>query len=137
MKKDKRNKGFTIVELLVVMAILALIVGLVMPSILKHQDEAKKKAAKIQIGLLESALKYYRYDKGSYPTTEDGLEAIASQLEKKKVPKDPWGNRYVYFSPGLGEAEYTIISYGKDKKEGGGDDISSDVPDEEPEGKTP
>ncbi|MEW6602196.1 MAG: type II secretion system major pseudopilin GspG, partial [Nitrospirota bacterium] len=96
-------------------------------------DEAKVTEAKIQIRNLETALRLYRNDNGFYPSTEQGLEALISPplegiipenyreggyLEKKSLPSDPWGNRYIYLSPGE-QGEYDIISLGADGREGG------------------
>ncbi len=126
-------KGFTLIELMVVIVILGILAGLIVPRIMGRPDEAKQLKAKMQIQSLETALKLYRLDTGLYPDTEQGLIALVEQpdtgdvpkkwreggyLEKGKVPKDPWGNDFVYLSPGV-NGEYDIISYGADGVAGG------------------
>lgn len=128
-----RNKGFTIIELMVVIVILGILAAVIAPRLIGRADEAKVTEAKVQITNLETALKLYKLDSGSYPTTEQGLSALVEKpttgrvpgrwrdggyLEKKKVPKDPWGNEYVYASPGL-HGDYDIISFGADGARGG------------------
>lgn len=125
---DKNNKhvifqgrigssGFTLIELLVVMVIIGLLASLVGPKLFGHVDKARQKDAQAQIELLGQALDIYRLEKHSYPTTEEGLQAVRPYT-KKEIPKDPWGNDYIYRSPG-NHGEYDLISYGADKAEGG------------------
>ncbi len=140
---DKINHhGFTLIELMVVIIILGVLAGLIIPRIMGRPEEAKQVKAKMQIASLETALKLYKLDNGSYPETEQGLEALIEQpetgtipkkwrkggyLEKGKLPKDPWGNNFVYLSPGVHD-DYDIISYGADGVPGGEDknkDINS------------
>jgi general secretion pathway protein G len=111
------EKGFSLIEILVVMAIIGLIVALVAPKFLGHVDTAKQQDAQAQISLLGQALDLYRLENHKYPTTEEGLEAIESYL-KKELPLDPWDNEYIYTFPGL-HGEYDLISYGGDNAEGG------------------
>lgn len=128
------KKGFTLIELMVVMIILGLIAMFVTPPFLKRVDEAKITAAKVQIKNFESGLKLFYLDNGFYPSTEQGLKALIEKpttgripikwreggyLDKPIIPKDPWGNEYIYLSPGRKGEEYEIISYGRDGKEGG------------------
>jgi len=129
--RDKR--GFTLIEILVVVFILSLLVAVVAPRLIGRADDAKIAAARQQIGNFETALKLFKLDNGFYPSTEQGLEALISRpttgriptryreggyLEKKEIPNDPWGRPYVYISPGL-HGDYDIISYGADGEEGG------------------
>jgi len=111
------NKGFSLIELLVVMLIIGLLASLVGPKIFGQVDKARQKDAQAQIELLGQALDLYRLENHRYPTTSDGLEAIESYL-KKKVPKDPFSNAYVYRSPGE-HGEYDLLSFGADNAEGG------------------
>jgi general secretion pathway protein G len=123
--------GFTLIELMVVIAILGILAALVAPNILGRKDEAMRVAAMTDIRNIEQALKMFYIDNGFYPSTEQGLQALLEQpaigriptkwkgpyLEKE--PKDPWGNRYAYFSPGLQRKEFDIVSFGADGQEGG------------------
>ena len=109
--------GFTLIELMVVMVIIALLAALVAPKFFGHVDKALQQDAQAQIEMLGQALDLYRLENHKYPTTEEGLEAIRSYL-KKNVPKDPWKNEYVYTSPGE-HGDYDLVSYGADKTEGG------------------
>lgn len=109
--------GFTLIELLVVLVIIGLLAGLVGPKLFGQVDKARQKDAGAQIELLGQALDLYRLERHRYPTTAEGVEGVSAYL-KKNVPKDPWGNPYVYTSPGL-HGEYDLISYGADNAEGG------------------
>ena len=115
--KKHLQSGFTLIELLVVMVIIGLLAALVVPKFFGHVDKAMQQDTQAQIALLGQALDLYRLEKHKYPSTDDGLKAIASYL-KKEVPKDPWGNDYVYISPGE-HGEYDLLSYGADNVEGG------------------
>lgn len=121
--------GFTLVEILVVIAIIALIMSLVGPRVLNYLGESKVKAAKIQIQSFSSALDLFNLDTGRYPTTSEGLNALVRSpgniaawngpyLKSGTVPDDPWGNKYLYRSPGE-HGLYDILSYGSDGHEGG------------------
>src|SRR5262245_38339783 len=123
------ERGFTLVEMLVVISIIGLIMALVGPRVLNYLTESKIKAAKIQIESLTSALDLYALDTGQYPSISDGLTALMQRpggvsswngpyLKGNAVPKDPWGRSYVYRSPGQHGA-YDILSYGTDGQEGG------------------
>ena len=123
------ERGFTLVEMLVVISIIALIMALVGPRVLNFLGESKVKAAKIQIESLTSALDLYALDTGRYPSSSEGLEALMQRpgsatswggpyLKGNVVPKDPWGRPYIYRSPGQHGA-YDILSYGADGQEGG------------------
>ena len=112
-------EGFTLLEIIVVVTIIALIFSLVAPRFFGHVDTARQIDAQAQIELLGQALDLFRLEKGNYPSTEEGLEAIAPYL-KKEIPKDPWGNGYKYESPGA-HGDYDLVSYGADHAEGGED----------------
>jgi len=122
------NRGFTLVEILVVVVIIGLLASLVAPQLFKKVGSSKQKTAQAQISMLETALKTFRLDNGRYPTTEDGLRALIVQPTglrfwdgpylEKDVPPDPWGNPYMYKCPG-DKSEYEIMSWGGDGKAGG------------------
>ncbi len=124
----KRNTGFTLIEMLIVMVILGLLAALVGPRMFGKVEKSKQKAAKAQITLFEMAIDAYRLDVGRYPSSEMGLQALRSKpegIEKwdgpylpKQIPLDPWGNPYDYRSPGE-HGDYDILSYGQDKSPGG------------------
>jgi general secretion pathway protein G len=126
-------RGFTLIELMVVIVILGILAGLVVPRMMGKPEEAKQLKAKMTIESLETSLRLYKLDTGNYPSTEQGLQALVEKpdtgnvprnwreggyLEKGKVPKDPWGNEFVYLSPGV-NGDYDIISYGADGVPGG------------------
>ena len=115
--KKQLQSGFTLIELLVVMVIIGLLAALVVPKFFGHVDKAMQQDAQAQIELLGQALDLYRLENYKYPSTDENLLAIASYL-KKELPKDPWGNDYVYTSPGE-HGDYDLISYGADNVEGG------------------
>lgn len=128
------RKGFTLIELLIVMIILGLLAALVAPKMFQKVGSSKQKAAKAQIALLGTALDAYRLDMGKYPSTDQGLDALRTNpghdnwdgpYLPKDVPKDPWGNAYVYQSPGE-HGDYDLYSLGADGQEGG-DDENADV----------
>ena len=115
--KKNPQSGFTLIELLVVMVIIGLLAALVVPKFFGHVDKAMQQDAQAQIELLGQALDLYRLENHKYPNTDEGLQAIASYL-KKELPKDPWGNKFEYRSPGE-HGDYDLVSYGADSVEGG------------------
>jgi general secretion pathway protein G len=127
------DHGLTLIEIMVVMIILGILATLIAPRIIGRQDEAMQVKARVQIESMETALKLYKLDNGYYPTTDQGLQALVEAptvgqlprawrdggyLEKGKVPKDPWGNEYVYLSPGV-QDDFDLSSYGADGEPGG------------------
>jgi general secretion pathway protein G len=138
--RTKHFRGFTLLELLVVVMILGILVGLVGPRYFSHVGKSEVQVARAQIDSIEKALEAYRLDMGSLPSSSDGLEALITKPTaatsknwrgpylRKSIPLDPWGNAYVYKNPGR-KFDFEIISLGKDGKSGGdGDnaDLSSD-----------
>lgn len=127
----RRLAGFTLIEILVVVVILAILVGLVAPRIMERPDEARVVAAKNDVRAILTGLKLYRLDNGSYPTTDQGLLALVQRPQGGNVPanwktggyldrmpKDPWGHDYQYLNPGV-HGEVDVFSYGADGAPGG------------------
>ena len=134
----KRQKGFTLIEIMVVVVIIGLLATLVLPRVLGRQDEAFVAKAKADIRALSSALKLYKLDNFNFPSTDQGLEALiskpsgvpASKHWKKggyidRLPADPWGGSYQYLSPGE-KMEFDLWSHGSDGQLGG-EEVSADV----------
>jgi general secretion pathway protein G len=131
--RQNSDKGFTLLEIMVVVFILSLLVAIVAPKIIGRTDEAKVTGARVQIKNFVTGLKLFKMDNGFYPDTQQGLGALIEKpetgripkkyreggyWEEKKVPLDPWGNHYFYVSPGL-HGDFDIISFGNDGQEGG------------------
>jgi general secretion pathway protein G len=123
--------GFTLIEVLVVVAILAILAAIVVPRIMDRPDEAKRVAAKADIGAIVQALKLYRLDNGGYPTTDQGLAAMVQKPTTnpvpgnwkqggylERLPKDPWGSDYQFLSPGV-KGDIDVFSLGADRARGG------------------
>ena len=134
----KNHRGFTLIEIMVVIVILALLAAVVVPRIVGRTDEARRTTAAVQIRNIESALHLFKLDNGFYPSTEQGLEALVTkptigQIPQRwreggylpKVPKDSWGFAYIYLSPG-NHGDFDLISYGNDGEQGG-DGNNADV----------
>jgi len=139
-RKRLNVHGFTLIELMVVIVILGILAGLIIPRIMGRPEEARRMKARVQMESMETSLRLYKLDNGVYPSTEQGLQALieaptvgelprawrkGGYLEKGKVPKDPWGNEYVYLSPGL-HGDLDLVSYGADGQPGG-EDQNQDV----------
>ena len=127
-----RVRGFTLIEILVVIVVIAILATLVAPNVFQHVSTAKSSTAKSQIEMISTALDAYRLDNGQYPTTQQGLDALINKPTidtpatwrgpylRKEVPLDPWSEPYVYFAPGeVNTAGFDLLSYGADKKPGG------------------
>ena len=122
-------RGFTLLELLVVMVIIGLLAGFVAPRYFAQVGKSQVKAARAQIDALDKALEQYRIDVGHLPTSEQGLAALQTQPPgepnwagpylKKEVPNDPWGSPYNYGAPGTHNNDYDLMSFGKDGRQGG------------------
>jgi len=133
-----RSRGFTLIEIMVVIVILGVLAALVVPRVLDRPDEARAVAARSDIATIMQALKLYRLDNQRYPTTEQGLNALVAKPEQppvppnwkpggylERLPKDPWGRQYQYLSPGL-KGEVDVFSFGADGQTGGSG-VDSDI----------
>ena len=121
-------KAFTLIELMIVVVILGLLATIVMPRMLNRPEQARRTKAKVDIRSIESALALFKTDTGRFPTTSEGIAALVSDPGIRgydsdgyldKVPIDPWGNQYIYISPGVHGKDYDLESYGKDGENGG------------------
>ncbi len=137
-KKERDNQGFTLIEIMVVVVIISIMAMYVGPKIMGRPQEAKINSTAIQIKSIETALNMYKLDTGTYPTTEQGLDALVQPpevgqlaknwkkggyMDKGKVPKDPWKNEYIYISPGINNSDsFDLSSYGPDGQPGGEDE---------------
>lgn len=139
--KGHGTEGFTLIELMVVILILGLLVGIVGFRFLGRAEDARRTAASLQMKTFNSALQLFRLDNGRYPNSDEGLEALVRRpgagpvsrnwteggyLEGGKVPVDPWGNLYVYVSPGRNGRDHDIKSLGADGQEGG-EGVNADI----------
>lgn len=137
--RNKREHGFTFIELMMVVVIIGILAAVIVPRLVNRSGEAKTSAAKADIEAISLALDLYHLDNGKFPTTSQGLEALNRKpathpapprwkgpyMKKKTSFTDPWGNKYMYVSPGVHSEDYDIESYGPDGQDGGEDDIES------------
>lgn len=132
--KNRRNRAFTLIELVVVVLILGILAALIVPKVIGHAEEAKEAKAAADIKELQNELQMFHMNCDRYPTTEEGLDALVHQpanapgwrgsYAQNEIPVDPWGNPYVYVSPGSnGDDSYSLSSNGKDGQPNTSDDI--------------
>ena len=127
----KNARGFTLIEVLVVITILTILAALIVPRIMDRPDQARQVAARNDIRAIESAFNLYRLDNGVYPSTEQGLSSLVQKPDVgviprnwksggylDRLPKDPWGKDYQYISPGV-QGDIDIFTYGRDGQPGG------------------
>ena len=135
----RRAHGFTLIEILVVITILAIMAALIVPRIMDRPDQARATAARADVNAIMSALKLYKLDNGNYPTGEQGLQALVKKPDRGDIPRnwkpggyleklaqDPWGHDYVYVAPGSNGAPYDLYSLGADGQPGG-EGIDADI----------
>jgi len=127
--RGRRQRGFTLIELMVVLVIMGVLAALIVPNIIGRTDEARVTAAKTDIATIMQALKLYKLDNGMYPTQQQGLQALVVKPTTppipanwkpylEKLPTDPWGHPYQYLNPGV-KGPVDVFSYGADGKPGG------------------
>jgi len=135
--RARRQAGFTLIEIMVVVVILGILAALVVPRVLDRPDQARAVAARQDVSGIMQALKLYRLDNGRYPTTEQGLRALVERPATGQVPPnwkqyldrlpaDPWGNPYQYLNPGVRGADVDVFSLGADGQPGG-ENANADV----------
>jgi len=132
-KRRRSQRGFSLIELIVVLVILGLLATVVGPQVMSRLAQGKAEIAKIQIDQLKGAIGLFRFDVGRYPTTSEGLRALieeagiqnwnGSYLDSRKIPKDPWSRDYEYRSPGQ-NGDFDLWSFGADGTQGGADDAA-------------
>ena len=138
MLNERKQGGFTLIEIMVVVVILGILAALVVPQVMNRPDQAKVTVAKGDIKAIGAALDMYKLDNYAYPSTQQGLDALVEKPGGnpqpknwnrdgylKRVPKDPWGNEYQYLSPGT-QGQYDLYSYGADGKQGGSE-LNADI----------
>ncbi|MBI4997166.1 MAG: type II secretion system major pseudopilin GspG [Rhodocyclales bacterium] len=136
MNKSTRCRGFTLIEVMIVIVILGVLAALIVPKVMSRPDEARAVAARQDIATITQALKLYRLDNRRYPTTEQGLAALVRKPEVEplppnwksyveRLPQDPWGSPYQYLNPGL-RGEIDVFSFGGDGK-AGGEGVDADI----------
>lgn len=137
-KRSKKQSGFTLLELMVVVVILGILASVVAPNLLGSKDTASQKKATVDVKSLETALDTYRLNHNAYPTTDQGLEALVSEPSNptprnypregyiKRLPQDPWGYDYQYLSPSDSNGTVSIFTFGADGQEGG-EGVNADI----------
>ncbi|MBI9112666.1 type II secretion system major pseudopilin GspG [Maridesulfovibrio ferrireducens] len=141
LDRRKNQRGFSLIELMIVIVILGLLASMLVPKIMDRPNEARVTKAKMDMKALDSALKLYKLDTGRYPSTDQGLKALITKPDTRPIPRnyrkggyldsttapvDPWGYEYIYRSPGEDDRDYEIISLGADGMEGG-EDFDADI----------
>ncbi|HZV85126.1 MAG TPA: type II secretion system major pseudopilin GspG [Brevundimonas sp.] len=140
MRRRRQRQGLTLVEMIVVLAIIALVAVMIVPNVIGRPDQARVTVAKTDLKTIAAALRMYRLDNGDYPSTDQGLQALVERPTTQpepdnwnsegylpEKPEDPWGREYVYRSPGR-TGGFDLMSYGKDG-EAGGEGLDADLTD--------